>query len=54
MYLIHLLVVVVVSGDVNILYKRNHGGFGIIVPRNDENWEKTGATNGKPHESSGE
>lgn len=27
------------SGEINILYKRTHGGYGIIVPRNEEAWE---------------
>eukprot|EP00249_Psilotum_nudum_P012145 c23608_g1_i2 orf=233-1141(+) len=28
------------SGEINVLYKRDHGGYGLIVPRNNEPWEK--------------
>lgn len=36
------------SGEVNILYKRQHGGYGIIVPRSSEKWEDAAkSTNGK-------
>lgn len=37
------------SGEVNILYKRNHGGYGLIIPRSTEKWEEfpAKATNGQ-------
>lgn len=36
------------SGEINILYKRHHGGFGLIVPRSTDNWEESAkSSNGK-------
>eukprot|EP00271_Cylindrocystis_brebissonii_P013250 TRINITY_DN32960_c0_g1_i1.p1 TRINITY_DN32960_c0_g1~~TRINITY_DN32960_c0_g1_i1.p1 ORF type:complete len:303 (+),score=62.12 TRINITY_DN32960_c0_g1_i1:222-1130(+) len=34
------------TGEINILYKRTHGGYGVIVPRNEDPWEKFSNTNG--------
>eukprot|EP00897_Mesotaenium_endlicherianum_P010403 jgi/Mesen1/9391/ME000613S08760 len=35
------------SGDVNILYKRKDGGYGMIVPKSEGTWEQGKDTNGK-------
>ncbi|KAJ7545515.1 hypothetical protein O6H91_09G123300 [Diphasiastrum complanatum] len=34
------------SGEINILYKRHHGGYGMIIPRKDDSYEKS--SNGSP------
>lgn len=34
------------SGEINILYRRHHGGYGLIIPRSTEQWEEAPAAKG--------
>jgi putative sigma-54 modulation protein len=35
------------TNEINVIYERNHGGYGVILPRNNGNTNGNG--NGKAH-----
>ena len=41
------------TGEINVIYERNHGGFGVIQPRNGNGHTHSNGKNGKTAEANG-
>jgi putative sigma-54 modulation protein len=39
------------TGEINVIYERNHGGYGVIQPRNGNGHTQSNAKNGRTHTS---